>query len=427
MIRQGSHLSVTTRNDEGLIRIRHSPGQRANRVETTAPLFIQPAVPKSPFIHPAHQHPDMSYFVDLFSPATYEAFGKSDRTVTGFRPGQRAAAAKVKTGDKLLCYMTRLSRWVGVLDVIDGPFDDSTPLFQVDEDPFTLRFHVRPSIWLPVNIAVPIRDERVWKRLSFTRDLTDGSVAWTGRVRGSLTRIADADGALIEDILREQTVSGLPYPVDEEEYRRLLGNTVRRGDRDVTVIVPEKADAIDEPETQPEVQSARESIQIQALLAEIGDRMGMQIWIPKSDRVGVLGAWRGAHGPLLERLPLNYDDTTLRTIEQIDVLWLKGRSIRRAFEVEHTTSVYSGILRMADLLALQPNMDIKLHIVAPEVRRDKVHQELMRPVFSLLDRGPLFESCTYIPYDSVRQLAKEPHLAHMSDSVVDAYSEAAED
>src|SRR5690242_21750466 len=33
-------------------------------------------------------------------------------------------------------------------------------------------------------------------------------------------------------------------------------------------------------------------------------------------------------------------------------------SIVRAFEVEHTTSVYSGILRMADLLALQPNMDI---------------------------------------------------------------------
>ena len=53
----------------------------------------------------------------------------------------------------------------------------------------------------------------------------------------------------------------------------------------------------------------------------------------------------------------------------------RGRSIVRAFEVEHTTSVYSGILRMADLLALQPNMDIKLHIVAPEAKRDKVFQE----------------------------------------------------
>ena len=47
------------------------------------------------------------------------------------------------------------------------------------------------------------------------------------------------------------------------------------------------------------------------------------------------------------------------------MIWLKRRAIIRAFEVEHTTAVYSGILRMADLLALQPNMDINLHIVAP--------------------------------------------------------------
>jgi len=369
----------------------------------------------------------MAYFVDLFSPETYEAFGKSDRSVTGFRPRQRPAAAKVRSGDKLLCYMTRLSRWVGVLEVVDGPFEDSAPIFQVDEDPFTLRFHVKPSIWLPVDRAVPIHDDRVWKRLSFTRDLADGSIAWTGRVRGSLTRLGDADGALLESVLREQLDGGATYPVDEDEYRRLLGHRVRRTDRDVTVIVPDKTDVVDEPEVEPEAPSARESIQVQALLAEIGDRMGMQVWIPRADRAGVLGAWRGDHRPVLERLPLNYDDTTLRTIEQIDVLWLKGRSIRRAFEVEHTTSVYSGILRMADLLALQPNMDIKLHIVAPEARREKVFQELRRPVFSLLDRGPLSESCTYIAYDGIRQLAQLPHLAHLSDSVVDTYAETAED
>ena len=106
--------------------------------------------------------------------------------------------------------------------------------------------------------------------------------------------------------------------------------------------------------------------------------MGLSIWIPRTDRGGVLSEWRGDHQPLLERLPLNYDDTTLRTIEQIDVLWLRGRSIVRAFEIEHTTSVYSGILRMADLLALQPNMDIRLHIVAPSLRREKVFQEKYR-------------------------------------------------
>jgi hypothetical protein len=97
------------------------------------------------------------------------------------------------------------------------------------------------------------------------------------------------------------------------------------------------------------------------------------------------------------------------------VLWLKGRSIRRAFEVEHTTSIYSGLLRMADLLALQPNMDIRLHIVAPDERRDKVFAEIRRPVFSLLERGPLSESCTFVSYESVRELAKEGNLEYLSD------------
>ena len=85
------------------------------------------------------------------------------------------------------------------------------------------------------------------------------------------------------------------------------------------------------------------------------------------------------------------------------MLWLKGRAIVRAFEVEHTTAVYSGILRMADLLALQPNMDIKLHIVAPETRKAKVMGEIQRPVFSLLEKGPLSEYCTFLPYGSLQE------------------------
>ena len=117
---------------------------------------------------------------------------------------------------------------------------------------------------------------------------------------------------------------------------------------------------------------------------------------PPSDRVRVLNVVHAAHrSAFLEILPLNYDENTLDTIRQIDVLWLKGRSMARAFEVEHTTAIYSGILRMADLLALQPNMQIRLHIVAPDERREKVLREIKRPVFSLLDHGPLYEKCTY--------------------------------
>jgi len=369
----------------------------------------------------------VAYFLDLFSPDTYEAFGRSDRAVTGFRPRQRNVAQRVKKGDKLICYMTRLSRWIGVLEVEAGPFNDANPIFYPENDPFTVRFNVKPSIWLQLEKTVPIHEQRVWQGLSFTRELPPSSIAWTGKVRGSLARISDQDGQFLESLLREQASSGTPYPVDPEDYRKLLAHKVRRQDKDVAVTGPED---VEEPEIADVAQAlpdVRESIRVQGLLAQIGSRMGMQIWIPKSDRAGILGEWKGQHPPILERLPLNYDDTTLRTIEQIDVLWLKGRSIKRAFEVEHTTSVYSGILRMADLLALQPNMDIRLHIVAPLQRREKVFQEIRRPVFSLLERGPLSESCTFISYDSVRELGGQQHLEHLSDTVLDDYEEEAGD
>jgi hypothetical protein len=129
---------------------------------------------------------------------------------------------------------------------------------------------------------------------------------------------------------------------------------------------------------------------------------------------------------LLDRLPLNYDETTLATIQRIDVLWLKGRSISRAFEVEHTTAIYSGLLRMADLCALLPNINVALHIVAPESRRDKVFQEITRPVFSLLEHSPLSERCTYLSYGSVRELADLEYLSHTTDSVLDEFVENAE-
>src|SRR5687768_89273 len=41
---------------------------------------------------------EMTYFLDLFSPETYEAFSRSDRSVSGFRPRQRIAASRVCPG-----------------------------------------------------------------------------------------------------------------------------------------------------------------------------------------------------------------------------------------------------------------------------------------------------------------------------------------
>jgi hypothetical protein len=170
----------------------------------------------------------------------------------------------------------------------------------------------------------------------------------------------------------------------------------------------------------------RESMQIQALLAKIGTMMGFAIWLPRGDRSRVLKAWTPAPGELLDDLPLGYDATTTKTVEQIDVLWLRRRSIARAFEVEHTTSIYSGLLRMADLVALQPDINVKLHIVANVDRQSKVLEEINRPVFAMLDPKPLREMCTFLSYDHIREIAELKHLARLSDLVLDDYAIEAE-
>ena len=64
-------------------------------------------------------------------------------------------------------------------------------------------------------------------------------------------------------------------------------------------------------------------------------------------------------------LPLNFDRVTFKAIANIDVLWLKKRTLMRAFEVEHTTAIYSGCYVWQRLLALiSQTCDIMLHIVA---------------------------------------------------------------
>ena len=367
----------------------------------------------------------MAHFIDLFSPETHSAFSRSSRDISGFRLRHKGMADRIKAGDMLVCYLTRLSRWFGLLEVLEGPFIDHKPVFLPADDPFVVRFKVRLVVWLDIEKGIPIHDDAIWKGLSFTRRLEKESIAWTGKVRGSLVRLDDADGKFLADKLLAQAKEEKAYPLDENDVKKLTTHTANRPDKVVTVSVPDDSGATEETPPEPETES-RESIRVQALIAQIGARMGMSIWIPRANRGAVLKEWKANGQNLLDRLPLNYDDTTLRTIEQIDVLWLRGRSIVRAFEVEHTTSVYSGILRMADLLALQPNMDIKLHIVAPGAKRDKVFQEIRRPVFSLLEKGPLAESCTYLSYDSLRELAAQKHLTHLSDAVLDEYAEEAE-
>jgi hypothetical protein len=59
----------------------------------------------------------MTYYTNLFSPDTFETFSRSARDVSGFSRRQLAWARRIRPGDRFICYMTKLSRWIGVLGI----------------------------------------------------------------------------------------------------------------------------------------------------------------------------------------------------------------------------------------------------------------------------------------------------------------------
>lgn len=376
----------------------------------------------------------MNYVLDLFTPETWKAFREHGADVTGFTAGHRSRARNlVKPGDLFVCYLVRLSRWCGLLEATSEMFEDDTPIFRQGSDPWTTRFRVKPLVLLDEETAIPIRLPEIWSGFSRTRSLQPNSHSWPVKavLQSSLVKLLPEDGPFLAEALARQQQEQRKFPLSERELK-LLGkstDTVKSPNRVVTVVVPEATEVEPSSDDPPHLlDEARDSIKKQALLVEIGAKMGFDIWVPRSDQVRIERELPSeAREKILAELPLNFDRVTFKTIENIDVLWLKKRTLVRAFEVEHTTAIYSGLLRMADLLALQPNIDIKLHIVAPEHRRDKVLDEIQRPVFALLDKGPLANSCTFISYDALDELRRQDHLAHMSDSVLEEYEESAPD
>src|SRR5579872_582763 len=156
--------------------------------------------------------------------------------------------------------------------------------------------------------------------------------------------------------------------------------------------------------------------EMQWRLIRLGQLAKCDVWVPRNDQP------KQYEGNRFRDFVLHEFHQTLdvpRTIENIDVVWKFGPySIRSAFEIEHSTSIYSGILRLSDLRAEAPNSNYPLFIVASEERKRRVFEELRRPTFS----GPclrLNEVIRFLGYDKVREIDESSkHLKNFDANVL---------
>jgi hypothetical protein len=115
---------------------------------------------------------------------------------------------------------------------------------------------------------------------------------------------------------------------------------------------------------------------------------------------------------------LGLSDEATRRISLIDVIWIKQNAPVCAFEIEATTSIYSGLLRMSDLLSVVPALNVKLYIAAPKERQERVKAELTRPTFQKIG---LNDFCKFIPTEELSTLLSKVDglVGHVTPTIVE--------
>src|SRR3954453_17630576 len=149
-----------------------------------------------------------AYWLDLFTFETWTEFLSAGGTVSGFREKRWKTVQAMRPGDILLCYLTGVSRWIGLLEITGPAFKDIAPIWNIAE--FPARVPVKVLAALEPLHGVPVIEMR---QLSMFQDLKSPH-AWTGRVRGSPQKWQPADGEAVVAAVREAATHPVERPFD---------------------------------------------------------------------------------------------------------------------------------------------------------------------------------------------------------------------
>lgn len=140
-----------------------------------------------------------------------------------------------------------------------------------------------------------------------------------------------------------------------------------------------------------DLETKRRHIQIQVLLAYIGNFLGYRTWIANNDRGHLVQGKRlseieGVLSELNEVKVLQSYPEAIKNALLIDCIWLTDRSIPAVFEVEHSTGVTSGLSRMKKFQDECPNIaDISWVIAGPDEIRNEVFNKASVKQFNSLN------------------------------------------
>lgn len=135
--------------------------------------------------------------------------------------------------------------------------------------------------------------------------------------------------------------------------------------------------------------------QIQSLIGSIGIKKGYYIWFPDSDKSNIDSSIVD-YSKVIDNLP-TFSKEIDHIISEIDVIWLDNNKPISFYEVEHSTPIYSGLLRFNDVFLTIAGVN-NFNIIADNEREGKFSREINRPTFK---KSKLIDKVTFLNYENV--------------------------
>lgn len=160
-------------------------------------------------------------FLGLFTVESWREFKTNGGSVMGFTDKKWAAASRLKAGDRILCYLTKVSAFVGCLKITGPAYRDRTQIWT--DGVFPVRIPVTIELERPLSDAVPIRSLK--QELSIFRG--KAATGWTVHVRSSPRLWKVSDAAAVMRALRRRR-RGVASGSDGDELPTAEGQRAAR-------------------------------------------------------------------------------------------------------------------------------------------------------------------------------------------------------
>jgi type II restriction enzyme len=231
-------------------------------------------------------------------------------------------------------------------------------------------YFLHPTIIPPFNTAIIngfnflFKDKKKLGSWSEYLKLREVMIDTNSRHRSDLSSDFGAIAGLLFEIGSQKLVLGSDEYLSEPE-RRKLEKLIEKRKEDV----------------EQEKQEEDLHTEMQYHLLKIGNALGYDVIAASNDRSRQHSGNSFSFMSLQQFPEINLDKETLNTVKLIDVLWFQKstNNVIAAFEVEKSTSIYSGILRLTDLSYTIADGDEVFYLIVPDKREKDVCMQLCRP------------------------------------------------